>query len=352
MHRKCLCRVFSFVVLFCALPLAAEDMDPFLNAIKPEINASFGMIPLNNWSSGTFWALSEGDAYFDRLHYRMETTAFTSYSGSVYFPKAGVSFGVNLDVDANLIGKLDRIMGFFSVDGFTGRIQSSVLRGTATWVGNTLPVDHPTSTTFDNRFLNVDLLRVIRGGDAGISFGIGYTSFSLPVQLDLLTLDASGDVVSPKSWTYQENMDFHIYSILFGMNDPLDSAVMGREDANGRSELTQGFFIWLYDMDRFGVGVAHVSDYEKGVIETITNQTLAGQDSLAMVVDFDMTIGIRWLGKVNDARVGFGIGYRFGGDLVLSLPLTGSPGSTTEVTASPDFYLVRGGFIFKGSIAL
>lgn len=340
-----------WALVLSARPIGADELGMFAAALKPDVSASVGIVPWNSWLSGTIWGVVNGTQYYDRLRYEMDTTAFTSYSASVYFPRPGIGFGVNLDVDDSFIGDVERILGYLSVGGFMGRIQASSLRGRATWVGNALSVDHPTETAFDNRYLNVDILRRLRGDDAALAFGIGYTSFQLPVQLDLLTLGSNGEVASPVDWTYQENMKFRIYSVLFGMNDPLDSVAMGGDYEDRTGMMRPGFNLWLYAMDRFGLGVARVSDYEEETIETITSRTLEGRDSLAMMVDFDMTLGVRWIGEAGKARLGVGLGYRLGGLVILCLPLTGSPDSQSSVTASPDFYLVRGGVVLKGAVS-
>lgn len=340
-----------------ARPGIADGLEQYAKALKPEVSAGVGIVPRNSWISGTFWSLVRSDEHFNRLRYDLEATAFTSYSVSVYFPLAGLGFGVNLDTDDSFIGEVQRLMGYLSIGGFMGRIQASTLQGTARWVNADYDdfadyPAHPRETPIDSTYLNVDLLKALNGNGGDLAIGIGFTSFRLPVQLDLQTLSADGEAASPWNWTYQEDMEFRVYSVLFGMNDPLDTVAMGLPDDERSFTRRPGLNLWLYTMDRFGLGLARVSDYEKSVIEAINpSYSLEGQDSLVMMVDIDMTLGLRWMGNLGTARIGLGLGYRLGGQMILCLPLTGSPDSSSSITAAPDFYLARGGFILKGSVS-
>jgi hypothetical protein len=71
---------------------------------------------------------------------------------------------------------------------------------------------------------------------------------------------------------------------------------------------------------------------------------------IAMLVDYDLTLGACWVGKAGPAHLGVGLGYDVGGQMVICV----SPKGTVEsgyVDASPTFDLEHYGPIIKGIVS-
>jgi hypothetical protein len=346
--------------LLASSPLFAQTVpvDPgsVESAVKSSVlsalstSGSFSIIPIDTWGSGDFEALT--DSWFgdntprtNKTSIAMDQTASTTYEGDLFFKKLKLKVGLDVNVDNNFVGKLNSLMGYLNYSGFTLRVQTSELRGTLTWNGEAIS-GMPPQTDFDNRYTSVDLLYYKQTG--GIDyFGIGYTSYSLPVQLDCLTYNTLNHEVwwAPKSAFYQPDMAFHIYSVLFGM-DTLHEAFT----RSGTMAGSQGFGLWLETQDRAGGGLSHISDQAKGWVEQANGMTLWSATQIAMLVDYDLTLGLQWVGDLGPVRLGFGLGYNLGGQMVLCITPKG-PVEAGYVDASPSIYLVHYGPILKGTIS-
>ena len=105
------------------------------------------------------------------MYVSMDQTASTTYEGDLFFRKLRLKVALDVDVDNNFVGKLNRLMGYIDYEGFTLRVQNSTLRGTAVWTGTKVP-GMPSQTSFDNSYTSVDLLYYTKNGGLDY-FGIG-----------------------------------------------------------------------------------------------------------------------------------------------------------------------------------
>jgi hypothetical protein len=205
----------------------------------------------------------------------------------------------------------------------------------------------PLKTSFANPFVCVDLLYYSTGGAIDY-FGIGYSSYRLPVQLDCLIFDTTRNSVwwAPTGAVYQPDMAFHIYSALFGI-DTLHEAFA----RTGTFSRMQGFSIWLATQDRAGAGLSAISDEAKAWVESANGgRRLWSAQQIAMLVDYNLTLGLQWVGGIGPVRMGLGLGYNIGGQTVLCVTPKG-PVKAGYVDASPSIYLVHHGPILKGTIS-
>jgi len=338
---------FALVLSVGAQPLPAAERAV---ASWLSTSGSFSIVPIDTWGSGDFDALSDAlwgysTPRLNQLTIDMDQTASTTYEGELFFKKLRLKVGLDIDVDNNLIGRLDRFMGYINYDGFTLRVQTSELRGTAFWTGADL-AGMPAVYPFDNPFVSVDLLYYRQTG--GIDyFGAGYTSYRLPVQLTILTYsDAEGSVWWATQCTaYQPDMAFHIYSGLFGL-DTLHEALVRRGTFAGM----QGLTIWMATQDRAGVGLAYISDETRGWIEAANSLPLWSATQIAMLVDYDLILGAQWVGDLGPVRLGLGLGFEVGGQTVMCVTPKG-PVDSAHVDASPSFYLFHYGPILKATVS-
>ncbi|MDA8409568.1 MAG: hypothetical protein M0001_04150 [Treponema sp.] len=320
----------------------------FLDSLSTSGSLSFE--PYNSWLSGDEDALA--DSFFgyatprvNQLKVSMDQTASTAYEGGLFFKKLKLKVGLDVDVDKNFIGRLDRLMGYIGYDVFELRVETSSLKGQALWLG-TPQGGMPAQASFDNPFISVDLLYYL-SASGGIDYiGLGYMSYRLPVQLDCLTYNASRGSVwwAPVVSFYQPDMAFGIYSFLFGL-DTLHEAMAHQ----GLFAQFQGFGPWIWTQDRAGAGISTIGDAAKAWIEAANQLPLWSATQIPLLVDYNLTLGLQWTGSIGRLRLGFGLGYNVGGQTLTCI----TPRGTVQagyVDASPSVYLVHYGPMLKGSL--
>lgn len=323
------------------------------NAVLDAISTSgsFGISPLTDWGSGDYnaWA----DEFFgyatprvNQFRVDMDRTAGTAYEGGLFFRKLKLRVGMDVDVDRNFVGQLDGIMGYINYDIFELRVETAELKGTATWLG--VPQGGmPPSTAFDNRYVTVDL-RYYLSGDGGVSYiGLGYSSLRLPVQLDCLVWDSHRGSVwwAPVVSFYQPDMAFQVYSAVLGI-DSLHDAMVRR----GVFGAIQGLGLWMWTQDRAGVGTATIGPDAEKWITTANGLPLWSAEQIPMLVDYNLTVGLQWVGGIGRFRFGAAAGYNVGGQTLTCV----TPKGTVEagyVDASPSVYLFHYGPTFELSVS-
>jgi hypothetical protein len=294
----------------------------------------FSVVPKATWKSGQFVSQN------DMLDLDMETTSLTTYEGGIWHRGTGIKLGVSADVDNNLIGKLNRLMGYIGYGKMILRMQSSKLRGTATWTGPAV-AGQPAQTTFDNTYANIDLL-YYAGNDMGMYFGLGYNTYQMPVQINGLVKSVrTGETVYGND-VYQDNVDFKTYGFMFGF-DTLNAAVM--------SGSGDGLGFWATSQDKIGVGNMHINDEAQRRLETANGgRHMTTQNILAPVIDYDVTMGLMWMKKFKRVHVGLGAGFNFAGQVVFPMG-SGQVSAYDEVAAWPFPYLLHYGPVFKIAVS-
>ncbi|MDD4003647.1 MAG: hypothetical protein PHW69_00400, partial [Elusimicrobiaceae bacterium] len=186
-----------------------------------ETLAGFSIVPNNQWKTGQFVS------YEDYLSVDFDATALTTYEGSIWHNKTGLKLGISADVENNVIGKLNRFMGFLGYKRFILRVQNGRLRGTAYWTGPAV-AGQPGSTKFDNKYTNIDLLYWMKGGSNGMYWGLGYNEYALPVQVNAELYSASRGEIVYGNAVYQDNMEYKTYTAMFGF-DTMTGAAMNSQ---------------------------------------------------------------------------------------------------------------------------
>ena len=344
--------ITMLIFLLVSAGAAAQDLKDLTQTYLPDISASgsITIIPVDSWSSGSFNQLmsvinplSPGEIQ-KLVNIDMDSTATTIYEGDLWFKNSGLSMGLKVDVDDNFIGKFKRFMGYLGYHNFSIRLQSSQLRGTLTWDPEFSVPDMPDRSSFDNSFITVDLLHYPRAKTSEFYYGIGYTSYELPVTLECLVLNAEGEIIYGNA-VYQPDMKFSIYSFLFGF-DTLQSAFMQVESKMNTGD---GFGAWIATQDRFGGGFSTISDEAQMWIENANPaRYLFDSRQFTMMVDYSLTIGARWVGNTGPVRLGAGLGYTIGGQTITAVSSAFEPISRMDqVDSSPDLFLFHHGVIFK-----
>ncbi|MFQ3547670.1 MAG: hypothetical protein SNJ56_04975 [Termitinemataceae bacterium] len=312
---------------------------------------SLTILPYNNWASGdydswsdSFWGYNTPRV--NQFRVDMEQTTTTIYEGGLFFKKLNLGLGAAFKTDNNLIGVINQALGFLQFKAFEARIEFSRLTGTAHWLGSDIGL--PTTQRFDNQLLNIDLIYYTKTAPIGLYFGIGYSSYSLPVQINCLSYSTYYDSVwwAPVVSFYQPDMKFQIYSGILGFDTLRDALVQ-----HGLSAEMPAFLPWVWTQDRFGVGTASINNEIQSIIEEKNQLTLWSENQIAMLVDYNFTLGLQYVKHWNRLHVGVGIGYNIGGQTVTCITSKG-PVQSGYVDASPSVYLVHHGLMIRGSIKL
>ena len=341
----------SAFLVFLSTGAAAQDLKYLAKTYLPDISASGGvsLIPYDNWVSGNFNQfmsvinpISAGELK-KLVDIEMDTTATTIYEGDLWFKKLGLTTGFKVNVDDNFIGKFNRVMGYLGYHDFSIRLQTSRLKGTLDWSGSAV-AGMPESADFDNRFITVDLLYYPKKQGSDFYFGLGYMSYELPTQIECLVLNSSKEIIYGKD-VYQPDMKFRTYSFLFGF-DTLQSAFMGTPSLMNTGD---GFGFWAATQDRAGGGLSRISDEtETWIEEANPGRFLRDNDQIIMMVDYNLTLGLRWTGDLGPVRLGAGVGYNLGGQVIMAMSSSWGPITRTDqVDASPNLYLAHHGVILK-----
>jgi len=349
MQRFFLTMLFSFLVSNAA---AAQEIEYLARTVLPDISASgsITLIPVDSWYSGNFNQLmsvinplSAGE--LQKLSdINIDSSATTIYEGDLWLKKSGLSMGLKVNVDDNFVGKFNRFLAYLGYHDYSIRLQTSQLRGTLSWDPEFSVTDMPNTSSFDNKFIAVDLLYYPRQQGSQFYYGIGYTSYELPVNLECLILNAEGDIIYGNH-VYQPDMKFSIYSVLFGF-DTLQSAFLQIESQLNTGD---GFGAWIATQDRFGAGFSTISEEAQTWIENANpGRDLYDSHQFTMMVDYSLTMGARWVGNAGPVRLGAGLGYTIGGHVITAVSTAFQPISRTDqVDASPDLFLFHHGVILN-----
>ena len=290
------------------------------------------IIPSVKWSvKGMDWFSDAKDAK-TYLKYDFEATKLTNYYGSLINKKIGLKLGFNIDVDDNIVGKASKYTGWLGFKKLGVRVGKSKLKGRARWDGDDLSgYGLLEEIEFDNTFINVDLLYWSGSGMANY-IGLGYTSFSLPMQF-----------IAGATPIYDPNAKVKMYSFLFGF-DSMDGALIKKNTIN------RGFNIYMATQDKFGLGKVTFSSKAVTAGELANPAKVSeGNSFTAVIIDYFATIGLMYIQDIKTISFGMALGFNFGGTMIGGL--TGQASSKDNFGYDYTYFLLRSGLMFKLNLA-
>ncbi len=322
------------------LLLAAALLLPALNAMAAEdarfaAIAGISSVPKTNWSAKSLIADK------DLINYDFDATALTTYDGMLTDSKLGLSAGASATVDDNLVGKLYNAMGYVGIKTFMLRVQTGKLTGKTDWTGPLAP-GQIAKSTFDNKYTNVDLLKWSEGG--GGYWGVGYTSLSLPLQVETLTTTSDKSNQRKGTPVYDQNAKIKYYCFMFGF-DTLVGPLLKRST---REQTGFGFF--FSTQDRFGAGSFELSETAQSYAQAMNpGKTPVSRKMFALYVDYDLALGPKYTINVKGNNLVLAAGYNVGGSLLASIG--GGADNPREVGYEPSFFLFRHGPMVRAYLA-
>jgi hypothetical protein len=330
------------------LPLAAQQV---------EADEAYYAASQKTYTAIKWQPFALGDIYSgDNLDYTIDPASFTTYHGS-FWHKWGIRLNVDLDIDDNFVGKMNRIVGLLGFKRFSIRASTGSLSGTARWNGETIP-GHANEQPFNSSFTTIELLYdfyypddpstvvysngvpVYGLGKTGVGrgtyIGLIYNTVEFPVQIS----------VSPgyQNITTKDTFDtvkFNNYGLIFGF-DNLDGWFMYGQ--KNESRYTRGFSIWLSSYISVWGGWAEIRSSTINKLQELNPEIKVYNATLfTLGLQLDLTLGpcyLIWIGKV---QCGIALGYEFSGRFIAS----GNGNRETEGTISTAYGYYRHGVVFK-----
>lgn len=280
-------------------------------------------LPLSCYISGGVDYMFGGKWKFDFIGFndyldtRNNNNSFGKLYGGFINEKLGLSLGFKVDSDDNVVGKVNRFMGYAGYKNMIMRYQYGKIKGNFHWSGDLAP-GMVRDGDLRNLLRHIDLLWR-RKTILGDWLGFGYTSLDMPSELSVWY----DNNVKGRS-VYDLNYKGNFYSFIFGF-DSFSKSVENLE--KGKSGMTiddkSGFSLYLTGEDRIGFGKAEISD-EAIRYALFLNPAATGvksKDFFAALIENDTGVGIRWISKNGSFAAGLGYEVSF----IMILPFSPNP---------------------------
>lgn len=265
--------------------------------------AGVGIAPVTKWHSidkEYTDALSTA-----KLIKKFQDNHLTTYEGILCDKQWGLNLGVYVTVDDNLVGKVHNIAGVLGSKNRNIRVQQGYLRGVGRWAQttyNSFGAKEIISREFlfNNSYVNVEAFysfdKLWGVDDVDIDLGVGYSRFTLPVQIGGL---------------YDPDLKVKAYYLFEGTDSMRWGLVNPKSESTEKWELGSGFGTWAFTRARGGFGTGTTSaDARRQAIQAKT--PLKNSFTLLMVQG-EAVMGVRWQHLARSGRgIALGIGYMGG----------------------------------------
>lgn len=293
------------------------------------------------------------DVWYDNqaLDYRFASTAFTKLEGSFLLEDSRLSFGWDLNVDGNHVGKLAEAAGWVGWERLRFRWAGGALRGRRVWNGRSAAVSaigRPLEEDIEGRFTQVDALWWVN--PAGY-VGLGYTSFRLPTEVPATYWDSSLGTAVDANPGYDPDYKLQLYSLLFGY-DTLASSMLYLDSPQAH----RPFGLYLSSENRLGLGRSKVSGEGAASVRAANTGAYNGVPDLAGAstgaaertagaAQCDLGLGVRWRGSARRAQWALGLGWEL--SFLYSRNFGGEAAKAGEIAMSPATTLFRHGPVLR-----
>lgn len=328
-------KAIIFPLLLFSISASAQET----TASKQEdesLQRLFGLayVPANKWS---VYSLIGQEQW---LKYKFSAEALTTYEATFSLRKFPLKFGVNAQVENNLIGKAYKFAGFIGIKKIMLRIQSGKISGTAQWTGSPIP-DSPQSIPFNNKYIAIDLLYLPRkdGKDNMFYFGLGYTSLKMPVQVNTLITAGGKENQKYGVAVFDSLYSAKAYSFLFGFD------LISSEARNPR-EFKGGLGAFAATQDKFGGGMCKVSEGAVKRAEAVNpGRKVTATNLFSALVEYNLSLGIKYSHRVGKGIIIGAVGYDFGGAMLADF--NGAASTSKDLGVDPALFYWHHGFLFR-----
>jgi len=286
---------------------------------------------------------SDGLGFNDRLEYDFDTKVHTKVEGKLAHHKTGLSLGANVDVDANDIGKINKVLGYVGFRRLFLRAASSDMSGKVTWDNSAQLAGHkqPIEAKFDSKYSYVDMIYYFK--KIPMFLGAGYTAYKLPTEIKAYS-SPDGQKHYERVGVYDPDYSVKLYNGVFGF-DTLASSVFLDSDMGMKPSDGLGFFMGMED--RFGLGNATIG---KNTIQLLKDNnpgfSVKSDTSQYWLIEMDSNIGLKWTKTTKTGkRVCLGLGYEYA--FIIGDAFSGISKNPAELELQPTHGLVRQGPIAR-----
>lgn len=344
-------RPFFLILLMVCLAsasLASSKQD----TIPPFIGVTY--VPSLKWN--IHFIQDENGNFLD---YNFKNTTLSSYEGSFGIRRIGMRVGLSAQVDNNLIGKIHRYGGYLGLKGYWLRLQGSSIEGSVNWTG-TLPPGFASYHEFNNSYYTVELLksftkkRYIDGkwetihaeNQMGFYWGIGYTSFKLPVKLSTL--------VTPGG---RENQQFAVpifdtlfaakyYTIGAGFDLLRQLSMTGGRYSMVPGQPAKRFSMYAATEDKIGFGPGKLSEHAQTMGEALNpGKTMVNRNFFSTSINYYLSVGFRYYVRAKPVFLIFAAGYDLEGTAIINFG--GAADTNTDLGFDANFFYFNHGVSFK-----
>ncbi|MBL0059352.1 MAG: hypothetical protein IPP35_09635 [Elusimicrobia bacterium] len=284
----------------------------------------------------------------EHLSLDFDNTAFTRVEGTLCEKKLGLSAGVNVDLDNNEVGEVNRITGYLGLKKTYLRVQTGRLRGVASWDG-ALGTGQTDTVAFDNTFNHVDLLYWLQPKKmrTPLYFGLGYTSLKMPVEMQTMTTPGKKENQVLGTPVFDPDFQGRFYDLLFGF-DTFASSMLYEDSMEAKMKV-KGFGIFFATEDRAGLGQIRVGKDALAAASQLNGNRQPVDDKLfSGWIEYNVSMGLSWTGRLGQGRLSLGAGYEFMGATAVSFG--GGASSPTEVGLDPRAELMRYGPVLRAYV--
>lgn len=313
-----------------------------------EVWAGTSFMPSVSWKfrSPLYPLIDEQNKF---IRYDMKTTSFSSYESNIRFPKIGLVFGANVNVDDTVVGQVDRVLGYLGFKNVTLKVSQGSLKGIAKWYGEFAPGMLP-AFNFNYKITNIDLLYYLNfsGSDASSQtnphwfyIGFGYTTFKAPIEVKTLLTEGGKVNQYYGKFVYDKSYTISAYAFLFGF-DTLASTMRG--EAIPISSI--GLTFWGFAQDRIAIGHGTISNDTVQWAQTLNPGTIiVEKKTIISYLENDSSIGIAYIPPFLDNKIAFAIGYNLTFASVVTFEAAAE--TKTDLGYDANFDFLHHGVIFR-----
>ncbi len=313
-----------FLLAIFSFPLFSQETEKEDDTNSLSAWVGINYIPLSKWS---FSGVVSGNR---DIEYDMEATKFTSYETNIHYKPADISIGGNINVEDNVIGKIEKAFGYIGYKNTFIRYSSGTIRGEAHWKG-TLAPKMESNFSFNNPYRGIDFLYTF-DGRGSLYVGLGYTYLEAPLEISTLVTPGGKENQTEGVPVYDKSFKVKVYSFVFGFDNL----------HNGSAGL--GFFVSA--QDKVGFGQGRMSDSTVRSAEYLNpGHELTDTTPVLAYVENDSSIGISYKYMTGDFTFIVAVGY----NLVLSTVFTfgAAAEEASDLGYDASYESFRHGVIFK-----
>ena len=338
----------SLLTMFlCVHPRASFSQEQ-TDSDTIEVWAGASFMPSVTWKfrSAFYPLIDEQNKY---IRYDMKATSFSSYESNIRFPKIGLVFGANVNVDDTVVGQVDRILGYLGFKNITLKVSQGRLKGTAKWYGEFTAGMLP-AFDFNYKITNIDLLYYLnfsKRDDTGNTapnwfyIGLGYTTFQAPIEIKTLLTEGGKANQYYGKFVYDRKYTISTYAFLFGF-DTLSSTLRGETFPIS----TIGLTFWGFAQDRVALGHGTISNDAVQWAQALNpGTTVVEKKTIIGYIENDSSIGLAYIPPYLDNKIAFAIGYNLTFASVVSFEAAASTKTDLGYDANFDFF--HHGVIFR-----